>query len=117
MSMQSDLFALLGGTFGGRLYPSVAPYGVTSPYAVYSRITSVEDISLDTNGGTGNAKNTRLQIDIWALTHLECIDKAEAVKTLLNGWSTENTILSEQDDYEPDTKLYRVIIDISIWHF
>ncbi|MBK5203853.1 MAG: DUF3168 domain-containing protein [Polaromonas sp.] len=116
MSLQSDLYALLNGTFTGRLYPSVAPFGAVAPYATYSRVSSIEQSTLDANGGTGNEANTRMQIDVWALSYSEASTKAEAVKTALKGWTTANIILSEQDDYEPDTLLFRVMLDLSIWH-
>lgn len=116
MSLQSDLYMLLGATFSGRLYPVVAPYGVLAPYATYTRPSAIEQTTLDINGGVGNEINTRLQLDIWALTYLESFNKSEAVKALLKGWPNSNTILIEQDDYEPDTKLYRVMLDLSIWH-
>lgn len=116
MSLQTDFYTLINGIFIGRLYPSVAPLGVVVPYATYSRISAIEQTTLDTNGGTGNSTNTRLQIDIWSTSYGDCQTKASAVKTALKGWSTENVILSESEDYEPDTLLHRVMLDISTWH-
>lgn len=117
MSLPSDLFALLGGVFAGRLYANAAPFGVVAPYAVYSRVSAIEESTLDANGGTGNAISTRLQIDVWATSYIDAQANAAAVKTALKGWALENILLSEQDGYEADTKLHRVILDISIFHY
>ena len=116
MSLQSSLYTLLASTFSNRIYPSVAPFGVATPYATYTRVTALEQNTLDANGGTGNTVNTLVQIDIWSTTYLEASTKAAAVKTLLKGWAMENVVTNEQDGYEPDTTLYRVILEISVWH-
>lgn len=117
MSLQTDFYTLINGIFTGQLYPSVAPLGVAVPYATYSRISAIEQSTLDTNGGYGNPVNTRLQIDIWSTSYGDCQTKSIAVKSALKGWATENVILSEVEDYESDTLLHRVMLDISIWHY
>ncbi len=116
MSLQTDLFTLLTGLFGGRVYPAIAPDDVTLPYATYTRVAAVEQSTLDTNGGTGNPNQTRLQIDVYNDTYAGAQANAAAIKTALKGWATENVIESEQDLYEPDTKLHRVLLDVSTWH-
>ena len=117
MSLQTEFFTLSTGIFSGRVYPQTAPAEVVAPYCTYSRIAAIEQTTLDTNGGTGNASNTRLQIDVWALTYAEAQTKAAAVKAALKGWAVENVLLDEQDMHEPDTGLHRVMLDISTWHY
>jgi hypothetical protein len=116
MNLQTDLFTLLSGLFSTRIYPAVAPENTATPYAVYTRVDAQEQTTLDTNGGTGNASNTLLQIDVYASTYGAAQASATAVKTALKSWATENTLESEQDFYEPDTKLHRVRMDVSAWH-
>lgn len=116
MSVQTDFVALASPLFSGRLYPAVAPAGVTAPYATYTRVTAIEQSTLDANGGAGNSVNTRLQVDVWALTYLDAQGTAGALKTALKGWALENIVLAEQDGYENDTRLHRVMLDVSIWH-
>lgn len=116
MSLQTDLFTLLESLFSGRVYPSLAPEDTASPYVVYTRVSSVEENSLDANGGSANASNTRLQIDIYASSYSAAQSSAATVKSALKGWATENTLQGEQDFYEPDTKLHRVMLDVSTWH-
>lgn len=117
MSIQSDFYTLVGPLFSARLYPNVAPDTPVPPYAVYFRVSGIEVSTLDTNGGSGNPSNTRLQLDVWAKTYAEAQSSAAAVKTALKDWAVENNVLLEQDMYEPDTKLHRVMLDISTWHF
>ncbi len=116
MSVQTDFFALVTSLFTGRVYPSNAPASPVAPYCTYSRITAIEQATLDKNGGTGNPFNTRLQIDVWALTYADAQTKAAAVKAALKGWTVENVLLGEQDFHEPDTGLHRVMLDLSTWH-
>ncbi|MEC5213316.1 hypothetical protein RCH06_001862 [Polaromonas sp. CG_9.5] len=115
MSVQTDFVALVSGAVAGRAYPAGTASTVT-PYITYSRITAIEQATLDANGGTGNLINTRLQIDVWAASYGAAQSTAAAVKAALKGWSNENIVLSEEDGFEPDTKLHRVMLDTSIWH-
>lgn len=117
MSVQSDFVVALGPVFSGRLYPSVAPDSPVAPYAVYFRVSSVEQSTVDTNGGDGNSSNTRLQLDVWAKSYAEAQSCAAAAKAALLAWNVENNVLMEQDLYEPETKFHRVMLDISTWHY
>lgn len=116
MTMQTDFVALVSSIVAGRVYPAGTASTVT-PYVTYSRVVSLEQSTLDANGGTGNASNTRLQVDIWAESYGAAQALAAQVKAALKGWSTENIVLSEQDDFEPDTRLHRCLLDLSVWHF
>lgn len=117
MSMQTDFVTQVGSLFAGHVYPQTVRAKVAAPYCTYSRITALEQTTLDANGGTGNAINTRLQVDVWALSYSQAQALAVAVKAALKGWSVENVLLDEQDLYEGDTGLHRVLLDLSIWHF
>lgn len=115
MSVQADFFALLEPVFSGQLYRNFAP-APTVPYATFFRVTAAEESSLDTNGGTGNVINTRLQLDIYGSTGSQVDALASAAKAALKAWGTDNVILLEQDMYEAEPKLHRVMLDISTWH-
>ncbi|MBK5206123.1 MAG: DUF3168 domain-containing protein [Polaromonas sp.] len=116
MNFQAELKTLLGSLVTGGVWANVVSGVAVTPYITWSRITAIEQTTLDTNGGTGNASNTRLQIDVWALTYAEAQTKAAAVKAALKGWAVENILLDEQDMHEPDTGLHRVMLDLSTWH-
>lgn len=115
MTMQTDFVALVGTTVGGRVYPAGTAANVT-PYITYFRVVAVEQATLDGNGGLDNLVNTRLQVDVWASSYGAAQDTANAVKAALKGWSNQNILLSEEDGFESDTKLHRVMLDTSIWH-
>ena len=116
MSLSTDFIALASALFAGRVYPVGSEEKPIPPYATFFRVAAVEGATLDPNGGTSNETNTRLQVDVWALTYLEAQAKAEILKAALKGWSVENVLLGEQDMFESDTKLHRVMLDISTWH-
>lgn len=116
MSMQSEFVSLVGPLVGGRVFPGGAPAGTIAPYVIYSRVNAVENNTLEVNGGLGNIKNTRLQCDVYALMYADAIGIADKVKTALKTWALQNTLQDEQDFYEFDTRLHRVMLDFSVWH-
>ncbi len=116
MSVQVDLIWLIGSIFGGAVYPFGSEESPVPPYATFFRVAGVEHHTLDINGGTGNTVNTRLQIDVWAASYAEAQAKAAEIKAGLKEWVVENVVLVEQDFYEPETKLHRVMLDVSTWH-
>lgn len=116
MSIQSEFYALVNPIFVGRAYPIVGPDAPVTPYLTYFRVIGIEQNTLDANGGTGNAINTQLQADVWAATYGEAQAKAAAVKAALKTWTVENVVTGEQDLFEADTKLHRVMMEISTWH-
>jgi hypothetical protein len=115
MSIQTQLLTLLNNatTAGDRIYPMTAPDVVVKPYITYQRISgSTENVLSGSSGLT----NTRMQIDVYSTTYGEAQAIAAQVDALMAGWSVQNVSLPSQDAYEPDVKLYRVILEYSIWH-
>lgn len=117
MSMRPDFVALTAPIFADRVYPQGAAPAYVAAYMTYSRINANEQSTLDQNGGVGNLINTRMQADVYSLNYSDAQAKATALKAALKGWSTTNLLLDEQDMYEPDTKLHRVMLDLSMWHY
>lgn len=115
MSIQTDLRALIGAIVDERAYPVAAPDSPVAPYLTYHRVSAVPQNVMAGNGGNP-LMNTRLQIDVYAATYAEAQAKAEAIRAALRGWAIQNVTNSEQDLYEDDVKLHRVMIDISTWH-
>jgi hypothetical protein len=116
MSILADFFALVGPALDGRAYRNAAPDNPITPYAVFQRLTASGTATLDRNGGSGNATNTRIQLDVYSLSGSELDARIVAVKDALLEWDNDNVVLLEQDFYETDTKLHRTMLDISIWH-
>ncbi len=116
MSVQTDFITLAGPIFDDRVYPFGTEEAPVPPYVTFFRVTAAEEPTLDANGGTGNPINTRLQADVYARSYTDAQAKAAALKAALKDWDVENLVLIEQDMHEPETKLHRVMLDISTWH-
>jgi hypothetical protein len=101
---------------GTRVYPMMLPQGPAFPAIVYQRISTVPDMLVD---GPGFAP-IRMQLSMWATTFDGARTLADAVVTALHGYHGGELRLSRLinllDDYEPDTKLFRVIADFRVHH-
>lgn len=113
-SVQEALFAQLAAAVAGRVYPLVAPDGAAMPYLVYQRVANTVANVLAGNGSPP-IDNSRIQIDVWAASYASAQATARTAKDLLLAWSVQNVLVQELDQYEPQTKRYRVILDYSVW--
>jgi hypothetical protein len=59
-------------------------------------------------------ENTRFQINCLDATYATAVALAEAVKSAMKASSLTNLLLLEQDQFEPDALLHRVILDFSL---
>jgi hypothetical protein len=112
-TIQEQFKTLMAGVAGDRVYPRGSVDTPVAPYVTYFRVSGVEENILY---GSSGLTNTRLQIDVFSSTYAEAQSLASTIKTALKGWAVQNVINGEQDLYEDDTKLHRVLIDVSIWH-
>ena len=97
----------------GRVFPNIAPNNAQTPYVVYARISSAPETTRD-NGAP--IDNVRLQLDCFDTTYAGAVAVAEAVKAALAASAITHLLLLEQDQFEPEALLHRVILDFSIWH-
>ena len=114
MSLQEDIVALLAAA--APVFPETVAQNQAPPFIVYSRVYSGTQNILDGNGNPP-INQTRLQLDCWAATYAGAQALAASVTTALLGFTTQNVKQGEQDGYEPDVKLFRVILDYSFWHY
>lgn len=114
MAIQEALCAALvgAGVAGGRVYPHVARDGVTKPYVTYFRMSVVP---VNTLSSGRPLENTVFQIDCYDKTTAGVNSVKDAIKAALDAWAIKNVIQSEQDLFEPDTKLHRVTLDVSVY--
>jgi len=61
-------------------------------------------------------ENTRLQVDCFYTTYAAAVTLAVAVKAAMTSSAITHLLLLEQDQFEPEALLHRVILDFSIWH-
>jgi hypothetical protein len=116
MAIQHELFTLLAPVFAGRVYPNAAPDKPDYPYLVYARISARQQQTIEANGGSGNLINTNMQLDIYAKTYAEAQSLSAQIQLLLKSWAMQNLIIFEQDFYEQEEQLHRVLMEIVVWH-
>lgn len=107
---------LLSPAVSGGVHPLTAAQNALPPYAVYQRIAGTVENTL-TGNGAPPINNTRFQIDVWATTYAEAVSVAASVRALMLAWSVQNVLNLENDEYESDVMLYRVVLDYSVWHY
>lgn len=113
MSLMSSFNTLVDPIFSGHAYRNHAGDKPVAPYAVFFRVSAVEGVTLDENGGTDNETESRIQMDIYARGGTEVDNLAAAVKAALKGWSVPNIVLLEMDGWAPENGLHRITLDIA----
>jgi|GEM_PF-198261 len=97
---------------GGAWYGVCTASPVPTEYIVWLRVASSPNVSLL---GQSTLQNTRVQIDIYASTVARATAIEQTLETAMAYSGITNVPLSSQDGYEPDTRLFRVIKDYSLW--
>ena len=108
---------------GDRVTPMKQQQGGALPAIVFQGISRVPD--QPTLAGAVTRVPIRLQLSLWAESYDGARALAAAVEARLDGFSGQNgdgtglrfvRLLNMVDDYEPETKLYRVIADYRVIH-
>lgn len=113
MNTEATIVSLLSN-IGVSAYPLVAPHDAITPCVVYQKIFINP---LRTHEGYV-ADRSRWQLACWAYTYDESVALAEQVRAAfdLNQIEFElSTREGEIDLPDPDTNLYRRILDFQIW--
>jgi hypothetical protein len=114
MSVEADLFAVLGPLVSNRAFPDVAPDGVAKPYITYQQVGG--DVVNFLNG-VPDKRNGRFQINVWAATRsaastlIRQVEDAVRLSTTLRATSEGGAVA----EYEDELKLYGARQDFSIW--
>lgn len=122
MSFEADLKShlqgdsTLGSLVADRVTPVIRPAGGALPAVTFHRIAGAPLNSL--LGHTNDGTRYRTQIDCWGQTHESAHAVANAVRSRMNTYTSalKSVLNFDQDDYEPDTRLYHVIMDYSCRH-
>jgi hypothetical protein len=121
MSLESALFDLLkplvptnaNGT--RRVYPTVAPAGVLTPYITFQQVGGEAPVFVD--NAVPSKRNARMQINVWSTTQVDAnaialaIEAALVVSTALQA-RPEGAFVATDDE---TTKLLGTRQDFSIW--
>jgi len=126
MPFEEGLFAYLDGypgltlEVGSRIYPILIPQEATFPLVTYTRISTPRLHEFERSF----LPHPRFQFDCWAESYNRAKDVAAQVRAALDlyggamGAYTVRVSLvdDERDVYEPETKLWHVIVDAIIWY-
>lgn len=115
MTVEADIYTALQSLVSGRVYPDVAPEGVTAPYITYQQIGGKATQYLE--GALPDKKNGRFQISVWATTRTSAsaiVLQIEAAIVAATAFQAE-AIGAPVSDRDTETNLYGAMQDFSIW--
>jgi len=116
VSVESLIFDTLASLVSNRVYPDVAPQGVTAlPRITYQQVGGKPVGFLEAT--PPSKKNGRFQVNVWGATRLQVAALSRQVEdALVTAAALNTTVLGGVvAAYEPDTKLYGTRQDFSFW--
>lgn len=108
--IQVAIYQAIEALAEGRVFALLAPKGTAVPYLVHSLPSRNSD---DTIAGMG-ATRASVQLDAYAHSQLEADQLLEAAIDALDPLDPGE--LTQLQDYETDTALYRATAELTIWH-
>jgi hypothetical protein len=98
---------------GQRIAAGILPEGEVRPYVTYSLVTG-ERIPSMTDSGL--MRHARMQVNCWSPSYGEAKQIALAVQTAIEASALfEVVFISDQDLYDPETNLFYMVLDYSVW--
>jgi len=105
-----------------RIFPFRLQEGCDLPAIAWQRVSAERTYTYDSFVDTAAFVTARVQFACWARTPLEAIEVGEAILQVLSGYEGDmsgeligsSMAALELDDYEPQTRLYRRLIDFHI---
>jgi hypothetical protein len=110
--IETDIFDALKDLVANRCYPLMMPQNPTLPAIVYSRQASTPQYRLE---GGSSLSQIRMEIDCYANTYEDAKSLASEVRSAMELAAFKGTMIFDADFYEPDVKLYRVVLDFYVW--
>lgn len=113
-------YSQLAALIGARFYPMVLPQTPTLPAMVWARISGPREYS---HSGDSQLAFSRYQFTSWSADLAEARQVAQALISAMSGYSGPmgNEIVyaafveNDIDDYDQETGLYSVIVDVTMW--
>jgi len=98
---------------GQRIAAGILPEGEVRPYVTYSLVTG-ERIPSMTDSGL--MRHARMQVNCWSPSYGEAKQIALAVQTAIEASALFDVVfISDQDLYDPETNLFYMVLDYSVW--
>ena len=110
--IETEIFEELKDLVASRCYPLMMPQNPTLPALVYSRQASKPEYRLE---GGSSLSQVRVEIDCYAKSYEEAKSLASQVRSAMELAAFKGTMIFDTDFYEPDVKLYRVVLDFYVW--
>ncbi|MBB3260001.1 hypothetical protein F4827_005073 [Paraburkholderia bannensis] len=116
--LEIALCAALDALADGRVFPDTAPEGVQRPFITFQAVGGQSNVVM---AGPGEARNARVQINVWANTRLGAGALMERVRATVcdrtKAGSLNGTPIGEPDWlHEDDTDWYGSRMDFSLWY-
>lgn len=97
----------------GRVFHVIAPQNRPElPRITYARAANAPVVSL---GGSSRLDQVRLQVDCWAASYTAAKALAREVRAVLEVQRFKALLQNDFDDYEVETKTWRVSMDFRCW--
>lgn len=103
----------VSGLVSARIYPLLMPSPPVLPALVYQRVADAPQFGVD---GYHNLEQVRVQLSCWDKTYAGAKTLAAATRAAMAAAPLYGIFLMDLDDYDSETKLYRVLQDFSIWN-
>lgn len=110
-TLEEVLFSTLGPLVANRVHPVVVPQTASFPCIRYATITATPESSLC---GASGLVRSNLQLDIYAEDFADVRSLREDVVEAMTDFPLTALLLSEQDGFEPEGKLFRRVLQYSI---
>lgn len=112
--IETSIAARLGALAGGRVYPEIAPDDADTPRITWLVVGTNTGWVLS---GWDGSEDVTLQVDAWAKSKLEAVQLGTDVFTAMATDGLGFTVSDAHrlpDDYESDTRLFRVSWEFSL---
>lgn len=114
-------FAGLTALIGTKIFPLRAPDDFSAPFVIYQKITGKREQSHE---GDSSLVHPRIQYSCWGINYgsaklvsRQVVKALHAFKGVVSGVDIQFVeVDSEVDTFDEDTKLYRVLVDVIVWH-
>lgn len=110
--IENDIYTILSGVAGGRVYPLLIPEKSPLPAISYSRIGTTPSRNMS---GATTIDQVRIQVDTYADTYAQAKSVGASVRSLLENSSAKAILQSELDFYESELRKFRVSQDYYVY--
>lgn len=115
MTVEADIFSLLKGLVGNRVFPDVAPFETERPYLTYQQVGGTPLSFIDNT--VPGAKHGLFQVNVWADTRAAAAALALQVEAAFIGATAfqARPASGQIGQHEPDLNRYGTVQDFDVW--